>query len=518
MESNIQQHKRAVIYLRVSSEEQVENFSLETQEEMCQRDAGRKGYEIVQVFREEGRSAKTITGRPVFIRLLEFCRRNRKTIDAVYVYRIDRISRQTADYLAIRKKLAEYGVALISATEPTGNSPTEKLIETMLAGFAQMDNDVRSERSRNGLRARFLSGLCIGRVPIGYVVQDGYAVKDKEMFDKVKKSWNLMSTGSKSLTEMAKIMNEWGIRKVIFGKQYLLRGQTVNDIFRNKFYMGILTSGKYPEEPKGQHIPMITEDLFYRVQSILDGRNRSGVGLKRTHDNPEFPLRRVIKCSRCGTPLTGAWSKGRSGKYGYYFCKSRCGAPSIPVTTLNNSLINFLQEITPTQKCLEFFIFLLRNTYNQNIIALRAKRDRAQLEITELKEKRRILVEKNMAGVYSDEVYQEQNKIIEANIAAAETASNVTLFDKYTIEDISEFMKKKFRDLGETYDSSDLSERRVLLGSIFPSGLHWQYSGYSNREIGALYQSILTVETSHFELSTPCRIRTGDHSAENAGS
>ena len=59
--------KRCVLYLRVSTEEQVDNFSLDTQGEICKKDAERRGYEIVETFREEGRSAKTITGRPVLI-------------------------------------------------------------------------------------------------------------------------------------------------------------------------------------------------------------------------------------------------------------------------------------------------------------------------------------------------------------------------------------------------------------------------------------------------------------------
>ena len=135
---------KGVVYLRVSTEEQVDNFSLGTQEDICSKEAQRRGIEIVKIFREEGRSAKTISGRPVLIELLEYCRKNKKTIDAVMVYRLDRMSRQTADYLAIRKKLAECNISLLSATEPTGNSPTEKLVETMLAGFAQLYNDVRS--------------------------------------------------------------------------------------------------------------------------------------------------------------------------------------------------------------------------------------------------------------------------------------------------------------------------------------------------------------------------------------
>jgi len=499
------QNKRAVIYLRVSSEEQVENFSLNTQEEICRREAERRQFEVAEVFREEGKSAKTITGRPTLIKLMEFCRKNRKTINAVFVYRVDRLSRQTADYLAIRKKLAEYGVTLMSATEPTGNSPTEKLIETMLAGFAQMDNDVRSERSRNGLRARFLSGLCIGKVPIGYVMKDGYAIRDEATFDKMKKGWNLMVTGTKSLSEIAKLMNSWGLRKVVAGQKYKLRAQTVNRLFRHKFYMGTLTSTKYPEEMKGQHIPMVTSEQFYKVQTIIDGRNVAGVCLaKRTRDNPEFPLRRMIKCSKCGTPLTGAWTKGRTGhKYAYYFCKARCGTPSIPVKILDDSLIEFLKEITPKKNSLEFFLLLLRKTYHKNVAALSTKREKAELELVKLKELRQTLVQKNLRGTYSDDVYKEQNKIIEDKITTAHTVLNATIFDKYNINEIEAFMREKFSDLGQTYETSNLGERRVLLVSIAPSGLHWQYSGYSKQEIGSLYQSICDVKTTHFAMSTP---------------
>lgn len=202
--------KRAVIYIRVSSEEQVENYSLGTQEEICKRDAKFKGYEVAEVFREEGRSAKNIVGRPELIHMLEYCRRNKKEVGAVIVYRLDRLSRQTEDFLAIKRKLVEYNIALISANEPTGNSPTEKLLETILASFAQHDNDVRSERTKNGLRARFLAGLVTNHVPYGYINQNSYAIKDPETFEIYKKAWELMATGTKSLREMQAIMKDWG--------------------------------------------------------------------------------------------------------------------------------------------------------------------------------------------------------------------------------------------------------------------------------------------------------------------
>src|SRR4051812_34143191 len=67
------------------------------------------------------------------------------------------------------------------------------------------------------------------------------------------------------------------------------------------------------------YVPMITEELFYRVQAILDGRNRQVPVLgRRNLDNDDFPLRRIVKCSACGSSFTGAWSKGQMRRYGYY--------------------------------------------------------------------------------------------------------------------------------------------------------------------------------------------------------
>ena len=97
--------KRAVIYLRVSTEEQVDNYSLDTQEDICRKEALRRGYEIVMIFREEGRSAKTINGRPVLIQLIEYCRNKSNKIGAVFVYRLDRVSRPTSHYFSLLHKL-----------------------------------------------------------------------------------------------------------------------------------------------------------------------------------------------------------------------------------------------------------------------------------------------------------------------------------------------------------------------------------------------------------------------------
>ena len=152
---------------------------------------------------------------------------------------------------------------------------------------------------------------------------------------------------------------------------------------------------------------------------------------------------------------------------------------------------------------MDLFLLLLRKTFNKNLSLLKAKREKAELEIQQLKALRKTLVQKNLAGIYSDEVYLEQNKDIEDKITAAQIVLSATTFDKYNIDDIEAFMREKLKDLGETYRNSSLSERRVLIVSIAPKGLHWQYNGYSKHEIGSLYQAILDIEKTHFAFGDP---------------
>ncbi len=489
--SNDAELKKAVLYLRVSSEEQVENFSLETQADICRKEAQKRGYEVIDTFREEGKSAKTIIGRPTLLNLIEYCRKNKGQLGAVFIYRLDRISRQTSDYLAIRKKLEEYGVSVISATEPTGDTPTEKLVETMLAGFAQLDNDIRGERARNGLRARFLSGLISGKPPLGYILSNGLVVKDPETYDKVKDAWDLMATGSKSLADIAKVMNEWGLRDGRGHHKQLLRPQTTQRIFRYKFYMGIITSRKYPDEVKGQHVPMISEEQFYKVQAILDGRNVSKIQFaQRDKLSIDFPLRRIIRCSYCGAGLTASWSKGKLKKYGYYRCSDKCVTASVNADKVESTVVSLLKGISPKKEGLDLFIAMITRTYTDRLKKFSVIRQSAEQEIANLKDLRKTLVGKNLNGVYSDDVFKEQNDIIEEKMLMAQIAKDDGTFEKYDITAITDFVKTRLADLGETYQRSNRHQIKVLLCSVFPSGLSMDKTGTPNYEISPMYQII----------------------------
>jgi DNA invertase Pin-like site-specific DNA recombinase len=465
---------KCCLYLRVSSEEQLSNFSIATQEDICRGEASRRGLTVDRVFVEEGKSAKNITGRPQLIELLEYCRTHKKDIASIIAYRIDRISRNTIDYLAIRKTLSDYGISVLSATEPTGSSPTEIMLETILASFGQLDNSIRGERARNGLRKRFLSGLPASSCPLGYkhetIDKKRQIVKD-DSFTQVKDAWNFISTGTKTLTEMATTMNSWGLRVTWGKKERLLDKQYCSKMFRNTFYMGILPSKLYKEKIRGVYEPMITEELFYRVQAIIDGRNTTGTSIRRNVNNENFPLRGVVVCGVCGRPLSGGFSKGRHKRYPYYFCLSGCKGSVIATDKLNDRIVELLREITPSKETLEWFKLKLHAGYDKRLKVLENQHRQSEKKILDLKEQYNLLVQKNMSGLYSDEIFKETARQIESELAVAHLVKSENLIDKYNIEEIIKFTSAILADLGRAYELSSLEQKRVLLGSIYEEKL-----------------------------------------------
>ena len=501
-----QRSDKAIVYIRVSTEEQVENYSLGTQEDICRKEAERRGMTVTQVFREEGRSAKTITGRPVLVEMLEYCRKHKREIGSVIVYRLDRVSRQTSDYLVIRKKLTECDIKLISATEPTGNSPTEKFVETMLAGFAQMDNDIRSERARNGLKARFLNGLT-SYVTMGFINQNGYTIKDPATFDKLQETWYLMATGTKTLRNIADVLTEQGVAQRHKGGRML--PQQVNRMFRNKFYAGYVVSKKYGREIRGQHPPMVTEELFYQVQAVLDGRNHSVSGplAIRHRDNPDFPLRRIVKCKICGTSFTGGKSKGKREYFGYYFCRHRCNGSNVTTSKLIGDTVKYLYDFSATGKTAKLFNAFLRRTYFKRAADLQERREQADTDLKKQYEMRQALIEKNLSGVYSDEIFKEQNNMLEEKIKTIQFSKNDELLEKYNLELINKFVEIKLTDLPKMFEDSLKSEPEIklkqiqtLLCSIFPSGMLYGKNGYSNTEISPFFRAILDLQPKNPDL------------------
>src|SRR5690349_17562797 len=112
MGNNQNRMKQAVTYLRVSTQEQAQNFSLDNQKDLTHAKAEKDGYTVVHDFTDAGASAKD-TDRPQLKELLKFCTDKKNNVDAVFVYKWDRLSRSQLDFLTLRQLFAQHGVSII---------------------------------------------------------------------------------------------------------------------------------------------------------------------------------------------------------------------------------------------------------------------------------------------------------------------------------------------------------------------------------------------------------------------
>lgn len=480
-----------IIYVRVSTEDQVKNFSLGTQQEICEKQAERLGYKVVKVFREEGESAKT-ADRPELIKLLDYCRKNNKNTNSVLVYRFDRVARNTLDHLAIKSKLAEFGIKLESASEPTDDSPSGRFLETILASVAQLDNEVRAEKAKIGLYKRFQAGLST-KTPLGYMLMDvdGKRVQtpDPKYYDLMEKSWMLMATGTKSLTEMAKEMNNMGLSVYYKKKRKPITKQYASKIFNNKFYAGYLTSKVYQEEVKGVHKPMITEEMFYKVQAILAGNTQCPGWVKRNVVNAYFPLKGLLICPTCSRKLVAGNVKGRSRKYPKYWCPNSC-IHSIDSDEIEEMLKTMLSKIQPNQDLVNAFTEFLQEKYDLRKHLFIQRKKEADKKLLEQREYLTLLVRGNMEGKYPDDIFKTEKSKIEEKILAYQIVSNDELCNKYDIERTVNFIKALFKDLKKAYEVSEYGQKRILIGSIYPSGLLFDGTKILNPTISPGFRTI----------------------------
>ena len=337
----------AVIYVRVSTKEQTENLSLPTQLRACEEYCRRQGYEVLERFHEEGESAKT-TDRSQLQALLKYCRTHKGKVHFVVVYNLTRFAREKYDHFALRAHLKSLGISLRSATEPIDDTSTGKLMEGVLAAFAQFDNDVRSERTRAGMKAALSLGRWTFQAPLGYlnapqVVGDRASCTTRSAAPLVKQAFEDLRHGTVHEAGSHRARHDAGLR-------------TRRDVRSPRRPLATCcgtgsTSARSRARTAASRRAAISnrsidEATFYRAQAVLDGR--VPVAAPRQRNHPDFPLRGFVRCEACGRPLTGSWSKGRNGRYAYYHCPRRCRAVNVSKAVLEGAFVDELALLQPT--------------------------------------------------------------------------------------------------------------------------------------------------------------------------
>jgi DNA invertase Pin-like site-specific DNA recombinase len=139
---------------------------------------------------------------------------NKGRVHFVVVFNLTRFARDKYDHFALRSHLQSLGISLRSATEPIDDTSTVKLMEGVLAAFAQFDNDVRSDRTRAGMKAALELGRWVFLAPIGYLnaprSMGKSLVHDPERAPLVRRAFEDYATGQYTKEELLKTDQDVG--------------------------------------------------------------------------------------------------------------------------------------------------------------------------------------------------------------------------------------------------------------------------------------------------------------------
>ena len=308
------------LYARKSSEsDERQAMSIESQIKEMQDMATRERLNIVEVKRES-HSAKLSGSRPVFTELMQEIRLSK--FDALLTWAPDRLSRNAGDLGSLVDLMdANLLVMIRTHSQSFTNNPNEKFLLMILCSQAKLENDNRAINVKRGIRAKCEMGWRPCMPPLGYftraahggvrdVILDEYrAPYIKQMFE--------MSAAGKSGRHIQLWLKDNNV-VTRNGKQIPL--SMIYRMLGNSFYYGEF---EYPLKSgvwyKGNHPKLITKELFMEVKEQLR------VPLKPKWGAKDFPFKRFMKCSSCGSSLVGERKikirkNGARPEFTYYHC------------------------------------------------------------------------------------------------------------------------------------------------------------------------------------------------------
>jgi site-specific DNA recombinase len=374
LEGPVNPQPTAVLYLRVSTPSQVktdydpEGISIPAQRQACMRKAEQLGVDVIDEYIEPGRTATSMDKRPAFQAMLERIRAQRD-VNYVIVYKLSRMNRNRIDDAFVLTRLRKYKVTLVSATESIDETPVGQLLHGILAAFNEFRSaeDGADIRYKMGEKAK--RGGTLGRAKLGYTNIrerfEGHDVRtvavDPDRAPFVKMAFELYATGEYSLERLADELTARGLRT----RPGRYPGGPVSDsklavMLRDRYYLGVVTYNG--AEYEGRHPALVSQELFDRVQAILDASGVSGER-RRTHDHY---LKGTLWCDRCNQAgrryrLIITKTTNRHGTdYFYFLCRGRqegvCDLPHLPMEHIEDAVLRYWA----TQRLSEKFTIRVR--------------------------------------------------------------------------------------------------------------------------------------------------------------
>jgi site-specific DNA recombinase len=302
------------------------------------------GFTIVGEYVEPGRSATTITKRPVFQEMLARIKQDRD-VHGVIVYNLSRLNRNRVDDAQVLMMMRSLKVTLISAQENIDETPAGQLMHGILAAFNEYRSNADGADIRYKMGQKAKNGGTLGQAKLGYLNVrekiDGREIRtvavDQERAPYVQLAFELAATGNYTMQRLADLLTERGLwmRAQAGRPAGPISAKYLPRVLRDRYYLGFVNYKG--EEYQGRHEPLVSVELFAKVQAVLDERLPKKGSRQRRHYHY---LKGSLWCGQCydrgvESRLLLLKGTGHGGEYWYYFCAARqvhgCDAPFIRV-------------------------------------------------------------------------------------------------------------------------------------------------------------------------------------------
>lgn len=485
--------KRGLIYVRVSTKEQVDKTSLETQEKACRRFAKQENVLIEDrcVFVEGGESGKDITNRPEMARMIEFISKNKNKYKVLYIHKVDRLSRNLNDYYTIKTMLRRFNVELKSVSEPFEDTPVGRFMEAILAASAQFDNDIRAMRIVDGMRASVEKGRWPHSAPVGYIKEDGRVIPDPETSETIARALTMFSHGGYSYTEISDFLFENGIRSKNGSPKTT---DSIKRILTNYLYAGYTQNTLSKNMNPGLHQALVNAEIINKNKNLIDGKV---VNYVITGDDI-FPLRGgFLRCANCGKPITGSSPKsGNGSKNPRYSCTNK--ACAVKITGKKNSakaekvhedFCHLLDAMKPLHSDFaKLYKRILILAWNKNISDVDKLIKDKRIEIEQKKSTQSSLITKYVKDKITESDYKGLKNSIDIQIALLKDEIENLENNRKDCEDIINGAMEFITDPAKFWNLASTTVKKDIQGIIAPQGLKYDFEeGFGTELLNELY-------------------------------
>jgi DNA invertase Pin-like site-specific DNA recombinase len=441
-------------YVRVSTQRQGQlGTSLTEQEAAIQRYAGRWNLKITKQYEERETAAKQ--GRPVFLEMLRALQKGKAA--GLIVHKIDRSARNLKDWADLGS-LIDKGIEVHFANESLDLSSRGGRLSADIQAVVAADyiRNLREE-AKKGIYGRLKQGLFPFQARIGYL--DAGAGKPKKVDPKqaplVRKAFELYASGDYSLAMLTNKMYRLGLRNK---NGRMVQKNSLNDILKNPFYMGLIRIKKADELFIGKHKALVSKALFSQAQDVLTGRQ---VKKKVKHF---FLFRRCIECELCKHSLIAEKQKGNV----YYRCQTKsCSQKCIRQEIVEEKVRRIVKQLQFTDVEFKLLIKEFQRLQNHKPEDTEAIKKQLLLELSQIK----IRLTK-LADAYVDEVFDRETYLSRKNdlVIRQQEITRRLNADKTGEKNYStEFEKflELLKSVYLSYKRADQYEKRELVKIVF---------------------------------------------------